>query len=315
MSSALENTTVFLNGRFVSRDEAVLSAFDAGVQHAVGLFETMTVSLGVGGEPRIPRLWHHLDRLADSAHALGLTTKLRREALSDAIFETCRQSGVLDEPGSRARVRLTVTGGDLSLLQSSAKSQVDPTILIVVQPPTAYPDEMFTNGVRVSIADLKVNPLNPFEGHKTLNYWPRLRALQLASARQASETLVMQVSNHLAGGAVSNAFVVHEDRLITPIAQGEEEMVGGKGALPSPVLPGVTRAGVIEWAHAEGIEVERRMVTIEDVLDAHELFLTNSSWGVLPVGMVEKEAINEAHVGPLTKRAVAWWREQMEETA
>jgi len=100
-------------------------------------------------------------------------------------------------------------------------------------------------------------------------------------------------------------------RLVTPIARGEESLVGGAGALPSPVLPGVTRAGLIEWAHAEGVEVERRMVTIDDVLGADELFLTNSSWGVLPVVGVEAETISDGAVGAVTKRAMGWWRDQL----
>lgn len=308
-----DSATVFFNGRFVTRDEARVSAFDAGLQHAVGLFETMTAVRGADGEPRIPRLWGHLDRLSESARALGLSEQLRGEALGEAALETCRRSGLLAEAGSRARVRLTITGGDLNLLQSRAQSQVDPTVLIGVQPATAYPSGMFQTGVRVSVAGLKANPLNPTEGHKTLNYWARLRALQEAGAQGASEALVFQVSNYLAGGAVSNAFVVSEGRLVTPIARGEEEMVGGKGALPSPVLPGITRSGVIEWAHAEGIEVERRMVTIDDVLGADEAFLTNSSWGVLPVVAVEGSTIAEGKVGALTARAMGWWRGQMGE--
>ena len=309
--SSSESPSVFLNGRFLTRAEARVSAFDAGVQHAVGLFETMTAAVGAGGEPHIPRLWRHLDRLADSARELGLTESLRTDALAEAAIETCRRSGLLNQAGSTARVRLTITGGDLNLLQAQARRQVDPTVLITAQPATAYPDAMFDTGVRIAIADLKVNPLNPFEGHKTLNYWPRLRELQRAGAKGGSEALVFQVSNHLAGGAVSNAFVVSEGRLITPVAQGEESMVGGAGALPSPVLPGVTRAGLIQWAHDQDIEVERRMVTIDDVLGADELLLTNSSWGVLPVVGEEAESISVGAVGPSSKRALAWWREQL----
>ena len=58
--------TVFLNGRFCAADGAMVSAFDAGFQHGVGLFETMLASVS-GGEARVPFLGDHLDRLVESA--------------------------------------------------------------------------------------------------------------------------------------------------------------------------------------------------------------------------------------------------------
>src|SRR5690606_18526853 len=85
----------------------------------------------------------------------------------------------------------------------------------------------------------------------------------------------------------------------------------GRGgiAVPSPVLPGITRGWVMEWASAERIRVRRRMVTIDDVLEADEVFLTNSSWGVMPVVRVERERIGDGGVGEVTRRALEAWRQ------
>jgi branched-subunit amino acid aminotransferase/4-amino-4-deoxychorismate lyase len=233
-------------------------------------------------------------------------------------------------------VRLTVTGGDLNLLgrraegrgngesQSAGRADprsvapVDPTIMIVAQPATEYPPEMFERGVGVVIADLRINPLDPMSGHKTLNYWGRLRELRRAAAAMAGEAIVFQVTNHLAGGCVSNVFIVKGGRLRTPIARGEETErrrdaatesgVGRAGvAVPSPVLPGVTRGFVMEWAGGRGIDVEKRMLTIDDLLGADEVFLTNASFGVLPVVRVEKEQIGAGAVGELTRAARREW--------
>jgi len=146
---------------------------------------------------------------------------------------------------------------------------------------------MFERGVAITIADTKANPLNAREAHKTVNYWWRLRELQQAAQKGAGEALVLQVTNHVSGGCVSNLFVVKDDELLTPTARGEEE----QGAIPSPVLPGVTRGAVLEIAQAKGIPVTTRLLTIDDVLDADELFLTNSSFGVLPVVQVERKRI------------------------
>lgn len=303
--------SVFLDGEFVSRDDARVSAFDAGFQHAVGLFETMMAVAGPDG-PEILRLDWHTERLKQSAMELGLAEKLETRALGEAAVETVRRSGLVDPKngnGGRARVRLTVTGGDLSLLQASGESQFRPTILIQAQPATTYPDEMFEKGVRVGIARARANPFGPTEGHKTLNYWWRLRELQEVAGSGAAESLVFQISNHLAGGCVSNCFVVKDGTVITPIARGEEVEVARaagdtnaepKSVLPSPVLPGVTRRWVIEWCEDEKIAIERRMVTIDDVLDADEVFLTNSSWGVLPVVGVGDAKIGEGAPGDRT---------------
>ena len=293
---------VFLDGEFVEGDDARVSAFDAGFQHGVGLFETMHATLGADGSG-IFGLGRHMARLVESARELGLSDSLRGDALGEAVVETLRRSDL--SAGSRARVRLTVTGGDLNLLRSGGAPDHRPTVLIQCQPATEYPEAMFERGITATIADLRVNPLDPTQGHKTLAYWPRLRELQSAARRGAGEAIVFQVSNHVAGGCVSNLFVVLDGMLHTPIARGEEgEVATGKAALPSPVLPGITRS----WVLAEsGLACVRRMLTIDDVLDADEVFLTNSSWGVLPVVRVEKEAVGGGSPGSVARELRRSW--------
>ena len=179
----------------------------------------------------------------------------------------------------------------------------EPTILIVAQPATAYPDELYDKGIRATVADSRANPLDPFAAHKTLAYWPRLAELQSAAAKNASEALWFTVSNHLAGGCVSNVILVKDGEFITPLARGEEP----EGGLPSPVLPGVVRAEVLGWAAGEGRLVQRKMVDINAVLEADEVLLTNSSWGVLPVTGVEREQIGDGTPGPVARSLRAWW--------
>lgn len=295
-----EQQSVFLNGKFVHRDEARISAFDAGFQHGVGLFETTTARSTPEGIV-VRDLDAHLDRLQSSAAAMGLSDELKTGPLGEAVTETVKRSGL-----DSARVRLTLTGGDLNMLQTTGRSGQQPTILIHATPTTPYPDAMFENGVMATLAQARANPLDPTAGHKTLNYWWRLRELQGAAGKGAGEAIVFQVSNHICGGCVSNLFVVDGGHLITPIAQGEEDEVGTletrEGKIPSPVLPGITRMRVIERAGAMGIKTTKRMMTIDDLLDAEEIFLTNSSWGVLPVVRIEAETIGDGAVGEVTKK-------------
>jgi branched-chain amino acid aminotransferase len=293
------NEQVFLNGEFVSRDDARLSAFDAGVQHGVGLFETMRAVRTDDGV-QVHRLTAHLDRLDTSARELSLTESLHVDALGEAIERTVERSGL-----ERARVRLTITGGDLNLLRQArggegAKRNFDPTILIDAQPATAYPAEMYERGVMVTIADTRSNPLEPMSGHKTLNYWWRLRELQKAAAKGGAEALVFQVSNHAGGGCVSNLLLVKDGVVRTPICRGEEAKSDAQGiAIPSPLLPGIVREAVLEKAKVQGLRIEKRMLSIDDVLGADELLLTNSSWGVLPVVRVEGSVIGDGKPGPI----------------
>lgn len=289
-----EEQWVWLNGRLTSREDARVSAFDAGFQHGVGLFETMHAAMTEDG-PRVFRIEQHLARLKASASDLQLTETLRTGALAEAIEQLVEQCGIVTAERS-ARVRLTLTGGDLNLLQRGEAPLLDPTILIAVTPSVRYPNEMFERGVLVTVAETKANPLNPHEGHKTLNYWWRLRELQIASAKGAAEALVLQVTNHVCGGAVSNLFAVIDGTLVTPLAQGEPS----EPHAHSPVLPGITRKAIIEFAAARGIGCDTRMLTVADVLDADEVFLTNSSWGVLPVRAIESKTIGAGMPGEVT---------------
>lgn len=286
---------VFLQGEIVPRSDARVSAFDAGLLHSVGLFETMLALDGDQGDPakvRVFRLEEHLDRLTGSAADLGLSTDMRTGPLADAIRLVVSRSGF-----ARTRVRLTVTGGDLNLLESAGRSNHTPTIMVSAQRATEYPPEMFEAGVMATLGDARLNPLDPMAGHKTLNYWMRLRELQAAAAKGAGESILLQVTNHIASGCVSSLFVVRDGCLLTPIARGEEE----PGGVPSPVLPGITRGAIIDLAASKKIKTTRRMLTIDDVLDADELFLTNSSWGVLPIVRVEQESIGSGKPGPVTQ--------------
>lgn len=79
--------------------------------------------------------------------------------------------------------------------------------------------------------------------------------------------------------------------------------------LPSPVLPGIVRGWVMDEAAGRGIAVRRRMLAVADLLDADEVFLTNSSWGVLPVVKVEREAIGDGVVGPVARGLIAPWND------
>ena len=274
----------WLDGVFVPVNDVRVSGFDMGFQHAVGLFETMRAAHG-----QVFRVEAHMERLAESARELLLTDSLRTSALSDAVQQTVARNGLVD-----ARIRLTLTGGAMHRpLEKHAEK--DPTILIHAQPRTVYPDALFEQGIRVVVANDRLNPFDSHAGHKTLSYWSRLSALQAAGAKGAAEALWFTVSNHLGCGSTSNVLLVQDGTILTPPVRGEE----AAGALPSPVLPGITRAALLEVARENGLAVEQRLLDIGDVLGAEEIMLSNSGWGLLPVVGVERETIGAGVPGPV----------------
>ena len=126
-------------------------------------------------------------------------------------------------------------------------------------------------------------------GHKTLNYWSRLLNLQLSAAQKCGESLWLTPSAHIVGGCVSNVFIIRNDTLVTPYAKGEETVEDD----PSAVLPGITRNAIFSLAAKMGLQVELSQLSLNEFLDADEAFLTNSSWGVLPVVGVAATVQNE----------------------
>jgi branched-subunit amino acid aminotransferase/4-amino-4-deoxychorismate lyase len=288
---------VYLNGQMLPPEQAHLRADDAGLLHAVGLFETMAAAHG-----RVFRLQPHLDRLAESAKALGLARELDVAELAEGVRKTLEHNGL-----EQARIRLTVTAGPL--IPAGEGQAPQRTVLIQPSPPTQYDPSYFERGITAVIAQAAANPFDPMGGHKTLSYWPRLRSLRQAAEQGAGEAIWLNISNHVASGAISNLLAVKDGQLITPFARGEEV----KDALPAPVLPGIMRQAVLELAEGAGIPVTRRMLSVEELLEADEVFLTNSSWLVLPVTQIEQKQIGGGKVGPITHQLRQELMETMEQ--
>ena len=296
----LVGMVIWFNGSFLGSDNAKLSPLDAGLQHGVGLFETLQARNG-----RVFRLQDHLQRLRRSATELELMSSLHLEPLTQAVGEVVSKWGDSD-----ARIRITLTGGVVNMLRAARETapdekqdatvgadaaapvRTDPTLLIVASAATAFPAELFQRGVGVMVSDQRVSNSDRFAAHKTLAYWPRLFALRQAARAGASESIWFDTRGHLACGCTSNVFLVKAGELLTP-PSGDEDTA-------SPVLPGISRKTVMEIAQTQGVKVQRKAISIDDVLAADECFLTNAAWGVLPVVRVEKAMIGAGKTGDLT---------------
>jgi branched-chain amino acid aminotransferase len=249
---------------------------------------------------RVFRLANHLRRLRDSCEALFVPLPHKDDVLTHAAGELLERNGL-----PAARMRLTVTRGTAT--QDPLHGvRLDPTVFLTAAPFEPYPEEFYQRGMTVILLDeQKANPYDLQAGHKTLNYFSRLAALREANRRGAGEALWFNVHNYLQSGSTSNVFMVKDGVLFTPptAADLRDPAVAAATAYPkAAVLPGVTRGVVLELAKAAGIEVRTVSIDVNQLLDADEVFVTNSVMGVMPLCRIERKAIGRDEPGELTRR-------------
>ena len=266
---------VFLNDKLIDIDKACLSVTDSGFLYGAGLFETMRSHNGV-----VFALADHLDRLSFSARSLSINNPYEKGYITDAVYKVLRANKLTD-----ARLRLTLTNGPMVEAEQDRK----PTLLITATKFRSYPPEYYKNGVLVILCPFRQNPDEPTCGHKTTNYYSRMIALNMAHQRRAAEALWFTTGNHLAEGCISNVFLVKDSVLCTPPVE-------------TPVLAGVARKTVCQLALENSIELTEKDLTIDDVLGADEIFLTNVIMQVMPITRVEKHAVGDGKVGPTVKK-------------
>jgi len=276
---------VFINDELVDIDKARISVTDSGFLYGAGLFETMRSCNGV-----VFALRDHLDRLFFSAASLSIDVSYDRGYITDAIYEVLRANEL-----TAARLRLTLTNGPMT----ESEQQRKPTLLITATQLRPYPPEYYRKGVLVVLCPYRQNPSEPTYGHKTTSYFPRMIALNLAHQKRAAEALWFTTDNRLAEGCVSNVFLVKGSVLYTP-------------PIETPVLAGVARKTVCQMAFAESIEFVEKALSIDDVLGADEILLTNVIMEVMPVVRVEQHAVGQGNVGPMAKRLKARFDELIE---
>lgn len=294
----------WLNNSFVKEDDATVSIRDTGLLHAAGVFTTMR---SYGGT--VFHLDRHLARIRESCDALFVPLQFRDEVIASAAHELLSRNELQD-----ARLRLTVTRGRATQ-DPLHGMKLEPTVLLTAAPLEPYPQEYYQKGMTVIVLDeQKLNPYDLQAGHKTLNYFSRLSALREANRRQAGEALWFNVHNYLQSGSITNVSIVKDGRLLTPPTNEElrEELI--RQATPYPksnVLPGVTRSVVFDLATEAGIEIDRRGLSISDLLDADEVFITNSNMGIMPVCRIERKAIGQDKPGPVTLQLMERYAEKV----
>ena len=275
------NPRVYLNGKIVEASKACVPASNPSLLHGVGLFETLRAYDG-----RAFAMDRHIARMKASAEKLNMPVLEQIERVPDAVEQVMEANRLRN-----ARVRFTVTP------PGQMEPADEPTLLVAGQETGGYPQELYERGMAVyACTDYRQSRQDPLAGHKTTSYFSRLLVLRDGQDRACGEALWFTPENCLAEGSISNVFIVKDGRLLTP-------------PLDTPVLPGITRAIVIELAGQASIAVEERSCTINDVLEADELFLTNAIMEIMPVVRVEKQAIGSEKPGAVAKMLTDTYRD------
>ncbi len=263
---------IWVKGEIVPDDALKISVLDRTFEHGLGLFETFRTWSG-----HATLLDRHLARMTDSAAALGL--RLDPSTLPDerAVLTLLRASGYSGD----AMLRLTMSGGTAGTSPST-----------VWMRPSALPATTDESVVLVA-SPLRVDPGDKLARHKTLNYWPRRLAHEQAISEGGYEALVAGIE-----GSRTNVFLVVEGVLTTT-------------SEAAPILPGIMRSVVLEFAERLGIATMILPWTSKlDLGSAGEVMLTNSVRGIIPV----RRALNQDYLapGPVTCRlrfAIQPWLE------
>jgi len=270
--------TVSIDGMIVPAEEASISVFDRGLLYGDGCFEVLRTWESVAVD-----LAAHLDRLYATAAWLQLQM-LERVMLEEAVYRTiaAAKPRVPPVPSIRSpehRIRIVVTRGPGGLAQPFADLGRGRSI-VIVEPLPPPPEELSIAVVDWPIAAASMLP----HGHKTLAFLDPLIACELARAAGADEAIRLDPAGNVVEGATCNLFVVEGGTVSTP-------------RLAAGVLPGIVRARMLATCTTEHIPAQERLISVPELRDAAEVFVTSSLRGVVPVTRIDGAPRS---VGPIT---------------
>lgn len=279
---------VYVNGRFVPQEHARISVFDRGFLYGDGVFETLRAYRG-----RIFRLADHLDRLHRSAKQIHLTVPEAPDKLESLLYETLKRNELPD-----AILRLTLSRGEGSGFDIAPDTP--PTLVITARPVESLPKARYRDGVSVLLVpDSAPHLPGAAQQAKSANFLPYILARRMAREADHWDAVLLNHRGEVCDASTSNVFVVHDGTLKTP-------------PLNEYVLAGITRKGVLELALRLGIEAREETILASDLLQADEVFLTNTGIELLPVTRVNDTAIGMGKPGAVTARLHAEFLKSIE---
>jgi D-alanine transaminase len=279
---------VYVDGRYLPWRAARIHAEDRGFQFGDAVYEVCEVRDGhLVDETR------HMARLERSLAELGIPAPMSRRAWSRVLRETIRRNGVAE--GS---VYLQVSRGARRRDFLFSDAQLEPTVVCVARHQSrAKADAAGETGIAVkSVPDMRWGRCDI----KTVMLLPSSLAKEEAKKIGAKEAWMVDEKGFVTEGASSNAWIVdRQGRLVTR-------------ALGTDILPGVTRATLLDLLRREKLEVVERPFTVEEAKAAREAFVTSATNIVMPVVKIDDTPIGNGVPGLLAQRLRAAFHEVAE---
>ncbi|MBC7103263.1 MAG: aminotransferase class IV [Parvibaculum sp.] len=267
---------VWLNGSIMDARDARIDPADRGFLLGDGLFETM---LALHGHPVFAGA--HMLRLKTGMELIGLPLPYAPDAIEAACIEVLEANGLDAAP--RASLRVTVTRGP-GPRGLALPPEPRPTVLVsgatAGEPPA-----------RLSLATAmpRRNPWSPSARLKALPYLDNLLAKEEAREKGADDALMLSTNGAIACTSAANIFFWEDGKLVTP-----SQNCG--------ILPGITRAALLELAPEIGIEIAEEEILPARLAHISGAFVTNSLMGLVPIDRIDGRDI-PAH--PMTARLAA----------
>lgn len=293
---ANDRPLVWVNGQLVPKSQAMVSVYDHGLLYGDGIFEGIRVYRG-----RIFKSKQHIERLWKSAEGIRLKIPISKDEMV-AIQRKCIEANEITE----GYIRLLVTRGYGTLGLDPRKCPV-PGIVCIADQISLFPQEMYTKGMRVIVANRPKTPIPCLDPRvKSLNYLNNILAKCEAIDFGCHEVIMLNLDGYVTEGSGDNIFVVKGGKLYTPPPE-------------AGILEGITREFVMKTLAKDcGVKVLESNMRLEEVLDADEVFLTGSAAEIIAVTQIDQHdgkgnIIRETKIsdgeGPITKKLRARFRE------
>lgn len=260
---------VFLNGRFVPKEKAVVSIFDRAFLYGDGLFETLRVVNGV------PFRWQqHLERLQCGAQALKIALPFDSAALRDFADRLLKQNEML-----QALLRVTLSRG-VGVRGYSPKGANRPFLAMSLHPAPPLRQGRPPQW-RLATSSLRLLANDPLAQFKTCNKLPHIVARAEAEHAGANEALLLNSEGFVAEAAAANVFWLERKTLCTP-------------PLRCGILAGVTRAAILGLSHTLGLANRETNLTLDQIFKKDGVFLSLSSRGVVEATTLDGRSLNQS---------------------
>ncbi|HUR64026.1 MAG TPA: aminotransferase class IV [Candidatus Thermoplasmatota archaeon] len=266
----------YIDGRTTDLATATVPLNDRGFLLGDGVFETLRTSNG-----RVFQLDRHAERLEAGLRAINLDGDLVGE-FRQAVDALVRAGA--KEFGGELYVRVMVSTGPMEDFLETGRGVCVTGLVKKFKP---YPMQYYSQGVDLVTSRERKDSRSALAAVKTLSFLPYVTARREAHGATAHDALLLNEHGRVAEATTSNVFALRGGTVHAPGA--------AEGA-----IPGVTRAAVLDLVRDAGFPVEERLDPAA-FQDADEVWLTNTTGGIVPVRQVDEQRINGGR-GELTAR-------------